>query len=125
MKEYITELHAKYNIWIKELEFYRDELKTFNNRLGDIVSQNTKTEITSQVEHFQNQFIRENEVIDILQHDIREEEHKLAENAMENNVATDHRKVEEDTELNDRMDTFKKIYGDLKNEFNKFLTETY
>ena len=103
---YLSELHKKYNNWIKSLDFYADELKTFTSRLEEVVMRNTKREVRAQIEHFQNQFIREKEVIDILKHDIAQDEKWLVANAKRNNVATDHRRVEENEKLVDRMETF-------------------
>lgn len=122
-QKYLSELHQIHNEWKKNLGFYQDEIKTFNNRLSEIVTQNTKVEVTSQVEHFQNQFIRQNEVIDELLHDINAEEHKIAENARQNNVATDHRKANENMDLVERNAMFNKIFGELKDEFTRFASE--
>lgn len=123
--KYLSDLHKEFTTWTKNLEFYRDEIKTYNSRLEEIVSRNSKIEVTSKVEHFQNQFIRQNEVIDELIHDIHAEEHKIAENAQENNVATDHRKAEVNTGLQSRMETFDKIYAELKDEFTRFMQEVF
>ncbi|MFT5511846.1 MAG: membrane-associated HD superfamily phosphohydrolase [Bacteroidia bacterium] len=123
-QKYLDELHKEYTKWTKALNFYKDEIKTFKHRLEEIITQNTKIEVTAQVEHFQNQFIRQNEVIDILKHDIHEAEHKLVLNAKENNVATDHRKTEEDVALAEQMTVFEKIYLDLKAEFSRFAADT-
>jgi hypothetical protein len=119
-QKYLKDLHNEHSTWIKKLEFYRDEMKTYNHRLEEIITRNTKTSITAQVEHFQNQFIRQNEVIDELKHDINAEEHKIVENAKQNNVATDHRKFEENEELVDRMQMFDKIFDELKADFTRF-----
>ena len=122
-EKYLNELHKEYTGWAKDLTFYKEEISTFKHRLEEIITQNTKTEVTAQVEHFQNQFIRQNEVIDTLKHDINEAEHKLVMNAKANNVATDHRKAEEDTKLVDQMNMFKKIYAELKEEFTRFAAD--
>jgi len=124
-QKYIHELHTEHNTYLSTLAFAKDEIKTFNNRLSDIVTANTKQEILAQVEHFQNQFIRHNEVIDELKHDVHEYEVRIARIAESNNVATDHRKVEDHTELRDQMDTFNHIYSELKNEFKLFLEKSY
>ncbi|MFT4523654.1 MAG: hypothetical protein ACI8ZN_002609 [Bacteroidia bacterium] len=124
-EKYLSELHKTNGEWVKKLEFYRDEVKTFNNRLEELVVQNTKVEVTAQIERFQNQFIRENEVIDILVHDIHEEEVKIAAMAQANNVATDHRKAEENAGLVDRMQMFDKIFAELKAEFTRFAAKSY
>lgn len=120
-KKYLHEIHNENKDWIKALEFARDEIETYRNRLGEVTSKNTKTEVLASAEHFQNQFIRHCEVIDELKHDINEEEKKIVENAKANNVATDHRKVEENESLVNRMEAFDKIWSELKDEYNHYL----
>ncbi len=122
-KKYLSELHQEHLEWLKDLDFVKDEIKTFKNRLAEVVSKNSKTEVLAMAEHFQNQFIRHNEVIDELRHDVNAEEHKIVVNAKENNVATDHRKADENPALVDRMKMFDKIYAELKQEFTTYLSE--
>lgn len=111
-------------MWVSELTLAADQLNSFQNRLQEVNSANTAMDIRAQVEHFQNQFIREKEVMDTLIHDIHAEEKLLSANAQANNVATDHRKVADNTGLRDRMVTFSKIFGELKAEFTAFLAKT-
>lgn len=122
-QKYISELHKEHIQWKKRLNFVQDEIKTYKNRLSEVVSRNTETEILSKAEQFQNQFIRHNEVIDILLHDINEEEHKIVVIAKSNNVASDHRKADENNQLVDRMETFNKIYDELKSNYMEYLTK--
>lgn len=122
-QKYLSELHKDHIEWKKRLNFVRDEIKTFKNRLSEVVSKNSKTEVLSQAEHFQNQFIRHDEVIDTLLHDIHEDEHKIVQLAKSNNVATDHRKANENDMLVDRMVTFSKIYDELKDNYMNYLTK--
>jgi hypothetical protein len=120
---YISELHRKNGEWKEKLSFVKDELKTFKNRLSEVVSKNRDNEVLAPAEHFQNQFIRHDEVIDILMHDINEYEHRLVLNVKENNIAVDHRKVDVSENLVNRMESFDKIYDDLKREFMAYLTK--
>ena len=60
-KKHIDELHFEHRIWTNNMKFYRDELKIFENRLEELVTRNTKLEVTAQIEHFQNQFILQRE----------------------------------------------------------------
>jgi hypothetical protein len=66
-----------------------------------------------------------NEVIDELKHEIHECEVRISKSAQENNVATDHRKVDDHAELRDQMQTFNHIYSELKSEFKLFLEKTF
>lgn len=124
-QKYIHELHAEHNEFLSILAFAKDEIKTFKNRLNEVVIANNKQEIMAQVEHFENQFLRHNEVIDELKHEIHECEVRISTIAQQNNVATDHRKVDDHAELRDQMVTFNKIYGELKAEFKMFLEKTF
>jgi hypothetical protein len=120
--KYIHELHAEHKTWLEELSFASDEIRSYENRLAELLQANNKVEITSKAEHFQNQFIRHNEVIDELSHDIREDEQRIAEEAKANNIATDHRRTQDHPGLRDRMETFKQIFSELKKEFAGFLS---
>jgi DNA repair ATPase RecN len=124
-QKYIHELHAEHNNYLSTLAFAKDEIKTFNNRLSEIVTANTKHEILAQVEHFQNQFIRHNEVIDELKHEVHKCETKIAKIAESNNVATDHKKVDDHSDLREQMNTFDHIFSELKTEFKLFLEKAY
>ena len=120
-EKYLQDLHKENQEWIKTLDFTRDEIDSFRNRLAEITQNNTKTEVLAPAEHFQNQFIRHCEVIDELKHDINAEEAKIVANAKANNVATDHRKMEENEKLVERMDRFVEIWTELKNEYMEYL----
>lgn len=123
-QKYVTELHNDHKMWLSELTLAQDQLKSFGSRLSEVNAANTAGEIRAQVEHFQNQFIREAEVIDTLRHDIQSKARELSETVAANNVATEHKKVEDDASLRDRMLTFAKIYSELKSEFTSFLART-
>lgn len=124
-QKYLHELHEENITFKKSLEFYRDELVTFNNRLAEIAKANTKVEVLSVVEKFQNQFIRQNEVIDELLSSLAKDEHRVFLEAEKNNVATDHRKTSDHSQLREEFAIFEKIYFDMKSEYNDFLLSAY
>jgi hypothetical protein len=119
---YNSDLHFEHKQWRSELSFWEDELKTFNNRLEELVKRWTNKNVLAQLEHFQNQFIRHGEFIDTLQHDISVHETNMAahdekgENVINRVFAKNH------LEFRDRMETQRKIYADLKKEFYRFLS---
>ncbi len=124
-KAHLNEIHANLTTWVNELIFYKDEVKTFQTRLEEVVKHNNKPETMAEVEHFQNQFIRQNEVIDTLKHDFKKVDNQNTANVMSNPVASDHRTMEMPADLLDQHDTFLKIYKELKLDFEKFLAKTY
>lgn len=122
-KEHLDVLHFEHDKWVKQLKFYKDELKTYNNRLEDIAKRYNGRGVMAELEKFQNKFIRENEVIDILIHDINQHENILVKSVKENPVASDHRLFDDHGGLRDRMEIFLKIYNELKPQFMRYLTK--
>ncbi|MEI6508929.1 MAG: hypothetical protein WCO54_10615 [Bacteroidota bacterium] len=123
-KKHISELHSEHFEWLDKLSFNKDEIQVFNKRLGEILKANNVREVAAQVEHFQNQFIRQREVIDELRHEIKQYENNLTKQVEANPVASDHRFTVDHPVLRDQMETYEKIYSDLKTEFNHFLSKT-
>jgi len=122
---YMHELHFEHKIWINELSFYEDEIKIYEHRLEELVMKSRNPDMLAQLEHFQNQFIREKEVIDILKHDINSHEHKLSEYAETHPIAIEHVHFKDHSDLRDRMERFYKIWIELKEEFYAFLLKYY
>jgi hypothetical protein len=50
-------------------------------------------------------------------------EDKILEEVKNNDVATDHRKMEDHSELRDQMQAFEKIYREMKAEFIEYLSK--
>lgn len=122
-KEHLDVLHFEHEAWVKQLAFYKDELKTYQNRLEEIVKRYNGRGVMQELEKFQNQFIRQNEVFDILTHDINAHEQILVNSVKENPVASDHRLFDDHDGLRDRMATFLKLYNELKSQFMRYLVK--
>jgi hypothetical protein len=118
----IPSLHTEYQLWTRELIFYKEEIRIFEERLETIVSRNTKRkDVSVQVEHFQNQFILQKEVIDFLRHDLHVSERQLASFVHElSDEGIANIKMDNHGRLRERMSTFRKIFREMKNEFRRF-----
>ena len=119
--KHLDDLHFDHQLWKSEANFYADELKIYQKRLAEVASKNTSDEVRKQVEHFQNKFIIQKEQMDILNHEVNVHEQWLAKFAKENPVAIDHHLFADHTAMHEKMQSFSKIYAELKNEFNHFL----
>ncbi|MCG8329664.1 MAG: hypothetical protein MI974_18355 [Chitinophagales bacterium] len=121
--EKVEALHFEHRLWTNELKFFADELKIYEHRLEELTQKVLEREALQQLEHFQNQFIRQKEVLDTLMHDINAHEHRLTV-AMKNETA-----FEEDPSyhrsLSSQMESYRSIYADLKKEFMVYLSKYY
>src|SRR5690349_12064055 len=70
MKASLNTLHHQSQDWLRELEFYKDELTILSNRLNEVATGNTNKEILAQTEHYLNRFVILRERLDTLKHDV-------------------------------------------------------
>ena len=118
---YLSDLHFEHKVWMNELNFFEDELLTFEHRLEELARQYLpKREVMVDLEHFQNRFIRQKEVINQLKHEVRMHEQYLVQLAEANPTSIDQTKVQDHVALRERMETFRKLYLELKNEFFQY-----
>jgi type II secretory pathway predicted ATPase ExeA len=119
-KKPVTVLHSEIAEWKSNVELVRAEISIFQKQLGGIVRKNSLEDVLKGVEHFQNQFIRQLEVSDELFHELKAADHRLARTA---DTGTDSEFVfaEDDTALRDSVETYNKLFLELKNEFHLFL----
>lgn len=118
----IKSLHLEYKLWIAELNFDKEMIQIFESHLGNIILNNEDNkEILSGVEHFQNQFIRQHEVIDELKHDLHVSEVHLAKFIKDMApVGYEFERMDNHPALRNRFLIFRKIFHELKEEFHSF-----
>lgn len=120
-RKHIDDLHFEHKVWKNQLNFCKDEIEFFKNRLGEISQRYTDKDILKRLEHFQNQFIIQRDEIDRFLHDINVHEDHLAHEAKEHPVATDHILFKDHPDERDRFDTFNDLYAELKKDYITYL----
>jgi hypothetical protein len=120
---YNSDLHFEHNQWTSELAFWKDELKTFNNRLEELVNRWTDKEMLAKLEHFQNEFIIHEELVQVFQDDINAHERNMSVNVSKEEDVLDRSLVKKHIEFREKMQTQRHIYAELKKEFYTFLSK--
>ena len=122
---YSNDLRYDHNIWENELNFYKSELGIFEDRLIDMLKRNPDRDLLIELEQFQNKFIRQKEVVDELNHKIHLYDDELkgipAQIMLDNasNEMAKHKDLEDDLQTN------RKLYFELRNKFNSYLLKYY
>ncbi len=122
-KKYIYDLHAEHREWLNKIAFYKDEIKIMRNRLEEVAAKNNSKEVLALVEHFQNQLIVQMEQNDILRHNVKEYENVIETHLNKNETAADHTKWNDHTNMRDQVDTYEKIFNDLRKELISFIAK--
>ena len=112
--------HAENNEWLNKLKFYDDEISILKNRLSQIASKYKEKEVLVQVEHFQNQFIVQQNNIDEISHTINVDEDALKSEVIKNPVAVDHRNMPYHANEKESIEFFEKNFNELRLEFKNF-----
>ncbi len=120
---HISDLHSDHTLWLNILDFCKQEITILEHRMEEIAKRNTAQEVMAELEHFQNQYIRQNEVIDELRHELKQHENDLGKQAKEHPVAIDHKLFTDHSGHREEMATFEKIYRELKAEFMQWLVK--
>ena len=117
----INKLHSEYDDWMEELTFYKEEINTFEHYLENIATKFKGREIMAQVEHFQNSFIRQKEVIDTLKHNLHISEKQLSAFVKKmSGMGLSNIKMDNHVRLREEMQIFRKLFVALKTDFRKF-----
>jgi len=118
-----SDLYFEHKQWRRELFFWEDELKSFKNRLDEIVKRWTDKNVLAQLEHYQNQFIIQEDVINKFQDDIFLHETNIAAHSKKGERVLNKKLVKKHIEFRNHMDVQRRVYTDLKKEFYRFLSE--
>ncbi len=112
----IEQYQEELQTWKYELSSIKQEIRHFENHLEEMAKEKLPRTLLAEVEHFQNTFICQKEVIDKLRHDLPDSRHKVE------NIFNIIRSVNDDAQhaLAERMDTFRRIYEEIKQEFRQF-----
>jgi hypothetical protein len=113
----LTTEHIK---WLEYIDHTKNELKEMQERLTTLVP-TFSSKMLSGVEQFQNRFIRQAEVTDILRHNIKAHENdiermmRLSLDYLQLRVASDH------VVLKGQYQRYVELFVELEQDFNEFL----
>jgi hypothetical protein len=118
----LEQLQHESNTWKRLLAFMMDENVHLKNRLSDVLKDNFDKELLGQMEVFQTRFVKEDESISLLRHDIATLDKLLAKDifADSNLLAKANKKLKE---VRTNMVVSETKFGKLKSDFNIFLVE--
>ena len=119
----IDQFQEELQSWKHELSSIKQEIRHFEHHLERMSAKNLPKDLLAQVEHFQNSFICQKEVIDKLRHDLPDSRHKVENiyNSRRDMSTQDGLRAHD--LLSDRMDMFRRIYDEVKEHFRRFESE--
>jgi hypothetical protein len=118
----LKQLQHESETWKRLLDFMMNENIHLKNRLSEILKDKFDEKLLAQVEDFQNTFLKEDQLIELLRNEVAELDdlflNKITDKgAMENEIDT--RLIK----LRDNMITTEREFGKIKLQFNSYLSQ--
>jgi hypothetical protein len=123
--EKLDQYQHENNMWIRLLEFHKQENNYLKNRLTEVVDKTFDKPFLALAEHFQNQFIIKDEFMDELKHEVNVQLRNIKdcqERDSESNIYSKNF-TEVQTNLRDQIKYLEKDFSNLRNEFHEYLTK--
>jgi hypothetical protein len=117
----ISDFHFDHKLWMNELKFFEMQLDVFEERLEEVVQNGMDNTGYAEVEAFQNQIIRQREVIDELKHKFRLREKDLDTYANEKEIDANHVLYKDHRKEREDMQIFIKLYQEMREKYMHFL----
>jgi hypothetical protein len=111
--------NSTHNDWLRALNFYKEEIHIFRQRLNEIASKNTGKSLVL-VEHYENQFVLHTEMIARLAHSIRADLSAVATHAEVHAGFESEELPDEQEGLEQQFIIEEKLFIELRHSFNLF-----
>ena len=120
---YNSNMHFEHQQWNRELAFWKDELKSFNNRLSELVMRSTDKYVLVQLEYYQSEFVLHRRGIEDLMEAIEKHEISAVDQTKPGTEVLHNSLAKEHIELRNGIDSQRYKYAELKKEFFRFLSK--
>ena len=120
-KARVSDYHFDHKLWVNELQFFESQLNIFEERLEDVIRNLNDHTAMAESEAFQNQIIRQREVIDELKHKFRLREKDLDTYDSNMELDADHPLFVDHEKEHEDMDMFIKLYSEMRDRYMAFL----
>jgi uncharacterized coiled-coil protein SlyX len=107
--------------WLKHLDFYKAQLGVMDKELQGFAKESSSKKVAPRIEQFQNQFIRQREVMDELRHNIKQHENEIermtrfALEYLRDRVTKDHMVLRADYKR------FVELFIEMEQDFHDFM----
>ena len=118
-----TDLHFEHETWYRELDFWQDELESFQNRLNELVMKFTDKDMYANIEKFQNQLNIHEGVMNSIRNQIQMHESNIADHYKKDEDSMNRDMVKKHLEIRDRMENQREIICEMKKDLFAFLTK--
>ena len=118
----LKQLHYEIDTWKRALEFITVENIFMKTRLSEVLKDKFNTDLLEKFEHFQNRFIKLDDLVGFLRNDVSEFDMLLATETFDNNHITNGLEIKLNS-LRNNIINAEMQFSNLNIDFNNYLLE--
>ncbi len=119
----VLQMGNKHQEMIKLADFYDKEIDFMKGLLKEVVSKNTAKEMTTEAEHFQNQFLIQQRNIEESKKRVESNQHLAYIDAKEHAGKIDTALLTDEADISTELNGIEKIILELRHNFKLFLVK--
>jgi hypothetical protein len=119
----ITKMENLHDEALRGLNFYKEDIDILEKRLVEVAAKNSSFEARQDIEHFQNQFVVQQNNIHDLKHKIKIHVHELSVQSSTHGGRVETERLGIEKELADEYQDLEKVINEMRHEFNRFLSK--
>lgn len=125
MKTSVSALLHQENDWLRELEFYKEDMYILSSRMDEVNKKNTSQETLARADQLLNKLYILRQRLDELKHDINAHSEKVAAIAKDKPTHIHERALPENDLFFNKVKSLIQDIADIRFEFNSFLAKVF
>ena len=117
------DLHFEHETWMRELDFWNDEIESFQNRLNELVMRFSDKEMFASIEKFQNQIVIHEAALKSIRSQIQMHESNMADHYRRDEDSLNAELVKKHLSIRENMEDQRSIMSEMKKTLFAFLTQ--
>ncbi len=119
---HVSRIGHEQSDWERGIAFYQDDLKILEHRLQEISQMYNNVEVKSNIEHYQNQFIIQQNNLSVLSKRMKDHAHHIHQDVHEHAQHLTEETIAEHDALKEDYLTLEKSILELRHDFYRFLS---
>jgi hypothetical protein len=120
---HVSRMSHEHRDWLRALTFYKQEISILQQRLSQISILYSNEDVKSEVEHFQNVFVIQNNNIDNMTAQLKQHESHMNSDVLAHAQHLTKETLDEHESLRDAYIILEKTINEHRHEFNRFLAK--
>ena len=119
----IQDLHLDYENWLSKIILYKEDLRSLNSSLLNLLEKSIADGGENELENFQKKFKNQGRKISLIIHNVKTKQDILTQFPQEHPIEADDILYDDHISLKNEYYKFESVFAELKNDFDSFISK--